>query len=344
MRREVVGLHHDGVRARVGVPQEPQLSRSDIRSGKRIRPASHRVRAAIRSDRYDIMFGGAAPAIADLIPSDISIRRNHFYKPLRWRAGDPSHTGYTPWVKNLFECKNARRVLLEGNLMENNWVGADQHGYAIVITPRGEGGAASWAACEDIRIENNLIVHMGGGVQIAGYDSSGPSGRTRRVAIRNNLFADIRMDYALDTVRVIQFNALEELTIDHNTFVFTGSDARDVIRAFDMNTTGFSYTNNVIPYGNGPWADCGTGAAALACRLPGAVLERNVFIGGTMGALPGTNFFPADNGAAGFESFATGDADFRGYALASTSPYAGMATDGSTPGIDPAAIDAAMGR
>src|SRR5687768_16784235 len=39
----------------------------------------------------NIMFGGADPAIPNLIPSDIEIRGNHFFKPLRWKVGDPAY-------------------------------------------------------------------------------------------------------------------------------------------------------------------------------------------------------------------------------------------------------------
>ena len=42
----------------------------------------------------NIMFGGADPAIANLTPSDIEIRRNHFTRPRTWKG---------VWtVKNLF--------------------------------------------------------------------------------------------------------------------------------------------------------------------------------------------------------------------------------------------------
>jgi hypothetical protein len=83
----------------------------------------------------NVMFGGADPAINGLVPSDIEIVRNHFAKPLRWKIDDPSYEG-TPWtVKNLFELKNARRVLVEGNLLEHNWPHA-QNGFAILFTPR----------------------------------------------------------------------------------------------------------------------------------------------------------------------------------------------------------------
>ena len=70
----------------------------------------------------NVMFGGADPAIRDLVPSDIEFRSNYCFKPLSWKIGHPSYAGI-PWaVKNLFELKNARRVLIEGNLFENNWV------------------------------------------------------------------------------------------------------------------------------------------------------------------------------------------------------------------------------
>ena len=83
----------------------------------------------------NIMFGGADPAIRDLVPSDIEFRGNYCFKPLSWKIGHPSYAGI-PWaVKNLFELKNARRVLIEGNVFENNWVHAQN----------GTGGAAPGA-------------------------------------------------------------------------------------------------------------------------------------------------------------------------------------------------------
>ena len=62
----------------------------------------------------NFMLGGADPAIPNLVPSDIEFRRNHCFKPLTWRIGDPSYAG-TRWsVKNLFELKNAQRALVDG--------------------------------------------------------------------------------------------------------------------------------------------------------------------------------------------------------------------------------------
>jgi hypothetical protein len=69
------------------------------------------------------MFGGGNdPTIPNLVPWDIEIRGNHFYKPLSWRVGDPSYAGIHWLVKNLFELKNAPRVVIEENTFEHNWL------------------------------------------------------------------------------------------------------------------------------------------------------------------------------------------------------------------------------
>src|SRR5262245_47593976 len=96
----------------------------------------------------NFILGGADPAIANLVPSDIEFRRNHCFKPLSWRIGDPSYAG-TPWsVKNLFELKNAQRALVDGNIFENNWTMA-QNGYAVLFTVRNQDGNAPWSVVQD---------------------------------------------------------------------------------------------------------------------------------------------------------------------------------------------------
>ena len=92
-------------------------------------------------------------------------------------------------VKNLFELKNARRVLFESNLIENNWLDA-QAGYAIVLTPRNQDGACTWCTVEDVTMRGNLVRRSGGAISILGTDNSHPSGTARRFRIEDNLFVD----------------------------------------------------------------------------------------------------------------------------------------------------------
>jgi hypothetical protein len=51
-------------------------------------------------------------------------------------------------VKNLFEIKNAQRMLIEGNVFENNWA-EGQGGSAIVLKSVNQGGACPWCVAKD---------------------------------------------------------------------------------------------------------------------------------------------------------------------------------------------------
>jgi hypothetical protein len=120
----------------------------------------------------NFMLGGATPGINGVVPSDVVFRRNHVTRPASWRSESWS-------VKNLFELKNARRVLVEGNLFENNWVDA-QPGYAIVLTPRGERGAVPWAGVEDVTFRYNVIRNVAAVFNVPARDDAGPSGTLDR--------------------------------------------------------------------------------------------------------------------------------------------------------------------
>ena len=92
----------------------------------------------------NIMFGGSDPNIPNLVPSNITIRRNQITKPLAWVTQS--------WtVKNLIELKNAANVTIEGNTIENNWA-AGQQGYSVVLTPRNQYGTAPWSVVKNVTI------------------------------------------------------------------------------------------------------------------------------------------------------------------------------------------------
>ncbi len=87
----------------------------------------------LESSGQNLFLGGAAASVR---PEDFEIRRNHLFKPMFWNRGSPDHQEPTPIVKNLFELKNAHRLLFEANYLENSWAGFSQVGPAIVLTPR----------------------------------------------------------------------------------------------------------------------------------------------------------------------------------------------------------------
>ena len=117
------------------------------------------------------------------MPSDITVRRNTLSKPAAWMG--------SPWsVKNIFELKNARRVLVEGNVLENVWK-AGQAGFAVQITPRNQGGKAPWSTVEDVTFRYNVVRHAGSAINISGWDDLQASGQAQRIQIANNVIYDV---------------------------------------------------------------------------------------------------------------------------------------------------------
>lgn len=275
----------------------------------------------------NVLFGGADPSIPDLVPSDIEIRRNHFFKPLSWKIGHPAYAG-TPWdVKNLFELKNARRVLIEGNLFEHNWLHA-QTGFAILFTVRNQNGAAPWSVVEDVTFMNNVVRRTGSGINILAYDDTYPSQQTKRILIKNNLFDEVSAAVWGGDGRLFQLlSGTADVIIDHNTAFHTGN----IIMVEGAPNTGFVYTNNLTPHnaygiiGTG----LGPGLPTINQYFPGAVILRNVLVGGEATYYPPENYFPPSMADVGFRNYNGGD-----YRLLDTSPYRDAGTDGEDIGAD----------
>jgi hypothetical protein len=274
----------------------------------------------------NVLFGGADPAIPNLVPSDITVRQNYISKPVAWRG--------QPWtVKNLFELKNAQRVVIDGNLLENNWSAAQQ-GYAVVLTPRNQDGTAPWSVVQQVQFTNNLVRHVASVFNILGNDDVHPSRTTNAITIRNNLFLDVSKANWSGAGWFVVTNGGYDVTIDHNT-LFT--DGTSVVFADGPQVTGFTFTNNIVP--DNAWAIMGGNASpgngAIAMYYPGATFRRNVFIAGHIGTYPADNSYPLDVAGVGFVDLAGGN-----YRLGPVSPYRAGGTDGKAIGADQSAIEA----
>ena len=303
----------------------------------------------------NVMFGGSDPAIADLVPTNITVRGNHFSRPMAWRnpiiptpqgvtaaaeaggslpagtygyrvvarrlvggttigrstastevtaaaTGDtgnavrirwdavPGATEYlvygrtpgvetifwkvtttefvdtgaagssgnvpttagTVWmVKNLFELKNARHVVVAGNIFENHWK-ESQPGYSIVLTPRNSGGSCPWCIVEDVTFQYNLLTNVAGGFNVLGYDSPGVTRQTNNLTFVHN---EARMSTSLGgTAWFLQLGdeprdvKVCQNTVDSNgtTVVYvyggTSADPREVY--------GFVYAGNAARHNN----------------------------------------------------------------------------------------------
>lgn len=291
----------------------------------------------------NVMFGGAPAAIPNLVPTDITVRNNYFFKPLSWYVNDPSYAGIHWTVKNLFELKNARQVVVEGNIFENNWTDA-QAGRSIVFTPRtSDSGAA--AVVEDVAFQNNIVRNVGSGLSFLGIDDppQPQEVRLRRVRVTNNLFQNIDGPrFGSNGVFATVINGTDGVVIEHNTVI--GSTGSIIVADYIPNT-GFVFRNNIVRhneygiFGSG----YGIGNPGIAYYFPGSIIKGNL-IAKEVNApwnietiYPSGNYYPATLNDVGFVDIAAGN-----YRLASSSLYKLLGTDGADIGCDIDVLAAAL--
>ena len=199
----------------------------------------------------NILFGGCDPAIPGLTPSDITIRRNHVAKPLGWRTATPKWT-----TKNLFELKNAQRVLVEDNVFENVWPDG-QEGMAIVIkTATDKCQTCDFEGTTDLTFRYNIVRNAAVGLNLQAIDRSPGQIDTKRhvarVVVTDNLFDQIGAEGR--AAAMMFTHDLADITVHRNTFKhhasvgssrgsgLTGDYADGAARRLD-------FRNNVIPMG-----------------------------------------------------------------------------------------------
>jgi hypothetical protein len=284
----------------------------------------------------NVLFGGSEPFIGGLVPGDIVFRRNLVTKNLDWRG--------ERWnVKNLFELKNARRVLVEGNRFERNWSAA-QVGFAVLFTVRNPGGRAPWSTVEDVTFRDNLVRHVGGGINVLGYDTNARSQQVRGILIRNNLFDDVNHHEWGGNGTFLQLgDEPADVAVEHNTVFQTGNvvTVYGGTRTQPRQVNGFRLTDNIALhnsfgiFGSGQ----GVGTPAIDRYFPSAQIAGNVLAGGLAARYPPGNFFPTAQELT--EQFV--DHDRHDYRLIPASWLRSAATDGGAVGVDLDTLATALG-
>jgi hypothetical protein len=272
----------------------------------------------------NFILGGADPSVQNLIPSDIEFRYNHVAKQVKWKVGHPSYAGRRWSVKNLFELKNAQRIVIDSNVFEYNWA-ESQNGFAILFTPRNQSGKSPWSVAQDVTFINNMVRHSGSGFNVAGPDNeAGVSQPSRRILIRNNLIEDIDGKAWGGEGKLFQIiSGAEYVTIDHNTGFATGNImSTDSTQGLNV---GLVFTNNIVPHND--YGVIGTGTAVglptLTKWWTTFVFEKNVIVGGQAANYPLGNYFINSFSEVGFVDMAKGD-----YRLSPSSQYRNAGSDG----------------
>jgi len=279
-----------------------------------------------------VMFGGADPAVPALVPSDIEIRHNHITKPAAWKG---------VWtVKNLLELKNAQRLLIEGNILENHWPDA-QDGFGIVWQSINQGGNAPQSGVRDVTFRYNHLRNSSGGINIAAHPDPNPVVPLARVLIENNVFDQINSTAFPGHGRLFQLlNGPANVTIDHNTTLNSdGSNAAIMMDGAPPQMASLVFRDNVITHGQYGVIGSNIGEGTVALNYyaaSGYVFSRNLLVAMNSGTYPTDNFYPGSLAAIGFVDLAGGN-----YRLSATSAYSKKATDGTDPGANMDLVNAA---
>jgi hypothetical protein len=318
-----------------------------------------------------VMLGGGP---AKSTPTDIEIIGNHFWKPWQWMLGNQPFVGGpngNPFVvKNHLELKNAVRVLVDSNLMENNWGGFTQTGYGILLTPKsqhahGHGNVCPRCQVTDITVRYTKVSHAGGGISLAtAMSGSGKNGGAAlagtRWSIHDLVFDDISAKYAGEGAIFVLMNnwpknALNTVTINHVTafpdptksLMFVGN----VVRTAPMH--GLVFTNNLLITARYPVWNTGRGRSCAVKDVPLTTMERcftsYTFLNNGLIASPpqfppskwpAKNMFPKTVADVEFTDFNNGDGG--NYELLPGSPYKNKGTDGKDLGADIVGLNAAL--
>jgi len=243
----------------------------------------------------------------------------------------PTSPGTVWTVKNLFELKNARGVVVENNIFENHWKEA-QPGYAIVLTPRNSNGGCAWCVVEHVRFEYNLVRNVAAGINLLGYDNGNPSRQAADIVFRENLFTGLTTALGGNGWFMLMGDGPRDIVLEHNTIDSNGNTVINVYggtSADPREVYGFQMIANAARHGayglNGAFFAYGN--AILSAFFPDGVFTANYLAGGA------ASRYPAGTLVAGVftDQFANPPSDF---AVREMSPLKRAAPGGRDIGVD----------
>jgi hypothetical protein len=327
----------------------------------------------IEASGQGVLFGGGA---ATLTPADIEILNNHFWKPWQWMKGNPNFvggpTGNPFIVKNHIELKNAVRVLIEANLLENSWGGFTETGDGIVIAPKNQhtptGDVCPLCQVTDITVRYVHISHAGSGMQLAtAVSGNGKNGGVAlagaRWSIHDVVLDDLSKKYlgggtAFEIMNSWPQNPLNTFIISHVT-AFPDSQSHMIVTGNahpNAQMYGMVFTNNIVVTGRYPvWSTGGGISSCAASNVPLTSID-NCFGDSTFGnnalvasppayppsAWPADNMFPQTTSDVEFTDCENGNGG--DYELQATSPYKYKGTDGKDLGADIVKLNQALAK
>jgi len=240
------------------------------------------INLTIRGGRYyaageTILIGGSDCGSEDRQPQRFTLTGALLSKRPEWRTNGAS-------VKNVLELKNCLGATITDNTIEQCWADG-QAGYAVVFTPRNQGGGNPYANVTDVEFCRNRIQHVAAFANLLGTDYPNPSGIMARVELRDNTIDDMdREKYKSASGQWGSDKAIQlgdgavDLTIDHNTFTNTANVGSGLF-LYGKPCDRVNITNNAFPpnpkYGTVCGDGTGCGQAARDKYILSGTYEGN---------------------------------------------------------------------
>lgn len=221
----------------------------------------------IQTAGIQILFGGADHGYNVELPSDIEISNNTFRKDMTWKKGSTEFAGNDYVVKNQIELKFAKRVLIYGNDLKQNWI-EDQDGYSLRFRTD--------SVLEDIVLLNNSITETSNGLFVGGGNANATP--VSRVLLKENQFDTTSYSVLGGDGITLLVQDTHGFVVKKNRFLSGGT----FLYFTGLKSSGLVITDNLIdPRGGyGVKGDgAGFGAAGLNTYAPGWIFERNNILG-----------------------------------------------------------------
>lgn len=233
------------------------------------------------------MSGGGGTPDSTFNPSDVAVLDNHFIRPATWKG---------VWqAKNMFETKNLRRLLVEGNVFENAWPDA-QAAFCFVLKSENQYGDTPTTFSGDFTIRYNLIRKCGSGFNISALGSNGtPAIPAARMSIHGNVVDSVGK-FGGDGIAIQNLGGTADIQYRANTFLngLQGFGSNQALSFDGGPAIRLVVDSNVIGHGTYGVKGSGTGdgVSTLTKWAPGALFTNNAIVAGC-GTYPATNSCPS---------------------------------------------------
>jgi hypothetical protein len=221
----------------------------------------------------------------------VTIRGNHIMRPAAWK---------NVWqVKNLIETKHVRRLLIEGNVIENTWA-SGQTGFAFLMKSENQNYDTPWSQTTDVTIRYNKIRNVGSVFNIAATGSGAPAVPAARFVISDNVIENVNVGTFNGEGRTFLFQGgVADIVAMHNTIVSaTGGTSAAITFSALPSLPRLVVHSNVLHHGAyGIKGDSyGQGSSSLNQYASGSLVTNNVIAdGGIQSAYPANNYFTSLN-------------------------------------------------